>query len=104
MRLPFTVNNCQHRVLGEQVQVLFSDEFILKLTQPEASSLSLALVAVRDGISEERELYMSPIGSDAAFSGSVCDHGVNIETTAGTVELSWMNVGILAEDMAAAIR
>ncbi|OHC82416.1 MAG: hypothetical protein A3J99_06825 [Sideroxydans sp. RIFOXYD2_FULL_59_7] len=101
--LPFTVSGSQHCVLGKQVKVQFADDFVLKLTQIEASILSLALVAVRDGISEEREIYMSPIASDAAFVGSVRDRGVSIVTPAGQLELDWINVGCLAESMAAAI-
>lgn len=102
-RLPFTVSSCQHRVLGRQVKVRFSEDFILKLTQAEASSLSFALVAVRDGVSDEREIYMSPIGSDAAFVGTVQDRGVSIALPSGQLELDWANVGRLAEAMAAAI-
>jgi len=101
--LPFTVSSSQHRVLGKQVLVQFADDFVLKLTQAEASSLSFALVAVRDGVSCEREIYMSPIASDAAFVGSVRDLGVSIATPAGALELDWTNVGFLAESLTAAI-
>lgn len=101
--LPFAVSSGQHHALGKQVHVQFADDFVLKLTQVEASSLSFALVAVRDGISCEREIYMSPIASDAAFTGSVRDLGVSIATPAGALELDWTNVGFLAESLAAAI-
>ena len=101
--LPFTVSSSQHRVLGKQVKLQLADDYVLKLTQAEASSLSLALVAVRDGISCEREIYMSPIASDAAFVGSVQDRGVSIATPAGQLELDWINVRFLAEALAAAI-
>lgn len=100
---PFTVSASQHRILGAQVIVQFTDDFVLKLTQIEASTLSLALVAVRDGISDEREIYMSPIASDAAFVGVVQDRGVSIATPAGQLELDWANVGFLAEALAATI-
>ncbi len=100
---PFAVSGCQHRAFGKQVKIQLADNFILKLMQAEASSLSLALIAVRDGISCEREIYMSPIGCDAAFVGAVCDRGVNIVTPAGQLELDWINVGFLAESLAAAI-
>ena len=103
MSLPFVVSTCQHRFFGRQVKVQFADEFILKLTQAEASSLSFALVAVRDGISEEREIYMSPIGSDAGFVGTVQSGGVSIAIPSGQLELDWVNVGFLANSIAAAI-
>jgi hypothetical protein len=99
----FTVSTCQHRVLGAQVVVRFAGDFVIKLTQIEASALSLALVAVRDGISDEREIYMSPIASDAAFIGVVRDGGVSVSIPAGTLELDWVAVRGLAEAMAAAI-
>ncbi|MDO8206641.1 MAG: hypothetical protein Q7T38_02340 [Gallionella sp.] len=101
--LPFTISSGQHSILGKQVKLQFADDFVLKLTQTEASSLSLALVAVRDGISCEREIYMSPIASDAAFVGSVRDLGVSIATPAGALKLDWTKVGFLAEALAAAI-
>jgi hypothetical protein len=99
----FFVSTCQHRVFGKQVQLQFAGDFLLKLTLAEASSLSFALVAVRDGISDEREIYMSPIGSDAAFVGWVQDSGVNIAIPVGTLELDWINVGCLAQAIASAI-
>lgn len=99
----FVVSACQHRILGAQVIVRFTDDFVVKLTQIEASTLSLALVAVRDKISDEREIYMSPIASDAAFVGVVRDGGMNIATPAGQLELDWVAVGCLAEAMAAAV-
>ena len=44
----FSVSGTQHRLLGKQVKLQFADDFVLKLTPAEASSLSFALVAVRD--------------------------------------------------------
>ena len=101
-RLP-VVSSVQHRAFGKLVRMQFADDFLLRLTQPEASSLSFALVAVRDGISPEREIYMSPIASDAAFVGCVRDSGMTISTLHGELELDWDEVGVLAESLAAAI-
>lgn len=100
---PFTVSSSQHRILGAQVIVRFADDHVLKLTQIEASTLSLALVAVRDGISDEREIYMSPIASDAAFVGVVQEDGMSIGATAGSLELDWVAVGCLAAALGAAV-
>jgi hypothetical protein len=101
--LPFFVSDTRHRLLGKQIQLQFDDEFVLKLSPAEASSLSFALVAVRAGISPEREIYMSPIASDAAFVGTVLESGVSIATPKGALDLDWPNVGKLAEMLAAVI-
>jgi hypothetical protein len=99
----FDVCRTRHRLLGRQVKLQFADDFVLKLTPAEASSLSFALVAVRDGVSPEHEIYMSPIASDAAFVGTVLESGMSIATPKGTLELDWTNVGKLAEKLAEAI-
>ncbi len=101
--LPFAVSSYQHRIFGKQVQLKFAEDFVLRFTPAEASSLSFALVAVRDGISPEREIYMSPIASDAAFVGTVQDNGMSIVTPVGAIELDWSKVGVLAESLAIAI-
>jgi hypothetical protein len=101
--LPFAVSSTQHRVLGKQIRLQFTDDFVLRLTSAEASSLSFALVAVRSGISPEREIYMSPIGSDAAFVGTVRDSGMSIALPEGALELDWEGVSALAGALASAI-
>lgn len=100
---PWSVNITQHRALGRLVNLQFPDGLSLKLTAAEASSLSFALVAVRDDISPEREIYMSPIASDAAFVGTVHDGGMSIDMSGGALELDWSQVGWLAENLALAI-
>ncbi len=101
--MSFEVSRTQHRVLGLQIRLQLADDFVLRLTPAEASSLSFALVAVRDGISPEREIYMSPIGSDDGFVGTVRDTGMSIAIGKGMLDLDWSNVGRLAERLAAAI-
>lgn len=101
--MPFTVSSRSHPTFGQQVILQFAGDFVLRLTQAEASSLSFALVAVRDGISLEREIYMSPIASDAVFSATVQDGGISIATTSEVLALDWAMVGRLAASMAAAI-
>jgi hypothetical protein len=100
---PFSVSGIQHRLLGQQIELQLARDFVLKFTPAEASSLSFALVAVRDGISPERDIYMSPVASDEAFVGTVLDHGMSIAMPAGALELDWSKVGLLAESLAAAI-
>lgn len=101
--MPFTVSSRPHRVFGQQVVLQFAGDFVLNLTQAEASSLSFALLAVRNGASLEREIYMSPIASDAAFAGTVHDNGVKVACPTGMLELDWTTVGLLAGAIAAAI-
>jgi hypothetical protein len=98
--LPFEVAASPHRALGKLIQVRFADDYALKLTPAEASSLSFALVAVRDGVSPEHEIYMSPIASDTAFIGAVHDTGISIVLPGGKLELDWIGVGALAESLA----
>jgi hypothetical protein len=86
-----------------QIKLQLTENYILKLTQAEASSLSFALIAVRDGVSPEHEIYMSPIASDFAFVGTVKDSGMSIAVDIDVVELDWDNVGKLAQALAAAI-
>jgi hypothetical protein len=99
----FCVSTFQHRVLGKQIKLQLAQDYVLKLTQAEASSLSFALIAVRDGVSPEHEIYMSPIASDFAFVGEVINSGMSIAVGGDVVELDWDNVGKLAQALAAAI-
>ncbi len=101
--LPFKLGRRRHRFLGDQVQLQLTDDFVLRLTLAEASSLSFALAAVRSSLSEEREIYLSPIASDADFVGTVQDWGVSIATPIGAIELGWTSVGLLAESLASTI-
>jgi hypothetical protein len=99
----FEVSRVQHRAFGTLIRICFAGDFVLRLTPAEASSLSFALVAVRDGVSPEREIYMSPIASDNAFVGSVTAAGISIAVAAGEIELSWLHAGKLVEALAVAI-
>lgn len=99
----FEVSRDQHRVFGTLIRVRFTGDFVLRLTPAEASSLSFALIAVRDGISPEREIYMSPIACDNAFAGTVCDSGMSIALPGNALELDWPHVGALAQALAAAL-
>jgi hypothetical protein len=94
------VSSIEHRILGKQVRLQLADNFVLKFTQAEASILSFALVAVRDGVSPEREIYMSPIASDLAFVGEVVKSGISIAVGSDVVEMDWATVGELANALA----
>ena len=103
IKSPFNVSNIRHRILGKQVRLQLAENFVLNFTQAEASSLSFALIAVRDGVSPENEIYMSPIASDFAFVGKVKKSGMSIAVGGDVVELDWDKVGKLAQALAAAI-
>jgi hypothetical protein len=99
----FNVSSIKHRILGKQVRLQLEKNFVLNFTQAEASSLSFALIAVRDGVSPEHEIYMSPIASDFAFVGEVNNSGISIAVGGDVVELDWASVGKLAQALATAI-
>jgi len=55
----------RHRLLGEQIGLQPGrDAPPLRLLWPEARALALAIEAVLDGRSAERELFLSPIACD----------------------------------------
>jgi hypothetical protein len=99
----FEVSRTQHRILGQQIRLQLAQDFELRFTPAEASSISFALVAVRDGVSPEREIYMSPIASDVAFVATVGDAGISIALATGALDLDWQGVTALANSLAAAI-
>ena len=98
--MPFVVSSSQHRMLGKLLRLRLADDYVLQLTPAEASSLSFALIAVRDGISPEREIYMSPIASDVDFVGKVHTNGISIALSKGAQELDWDEVGMLVSALA----
>ena len=99
----FSVASVQHRVMGQQIRLRFTDDIELRFTPAEASSLSLALVAVSRGISPEREIYMSPIASDDAFNGQVVENGMRISVRDEAIALDWDAVEKLSAGLATAI-
>lgn len=99
----YAVSSVQHRVLGRQIRLRFADGIELRFTPAEASSLSLALVAVSRGISPEREIFMSPIASDEAFVGKVGTAGVTVALPGSDIPLDWPGTDALAAALAQAI-
>lgn len=100
---PFNVSTTTHRALGKLIQLQFGPDFTLRLKPAEASSLSFAFVAVRDGVSPEREIYMSPLASDASFTGLVDEDGITVMRPDAPLHLNWTEVSTLAAALAAAI-
>ena len=91
-----------HRALGSLVRLHISDAIPLDLTCQEASILTRALTAVRDGKSIEREIFMSPVASDDSFCGTVIEEGLLLTCGTQTQMLDWTEVSLLAENLATA--
>ena len=73
-----------------------------RLTAQEALTLSRALAAVRAGRSAEREIYLSPIASNADVLGAVEDDGVRLRLGEFETRLDWSAVEALAAALATA--
>lgn len=76
------------------------DGVVLRLTAQEALTLSRALAAVRAGRSAEREIYLSPIASDADVLGAVDNDGVRLRLGEFETRLDWSAVEALAAALA----
>lgn len=94
----FRVDSLTHRALGPLKALTVASGPALRLTPQEATTLSLALAAVRDGRSPEREIFLSPIASDHYFCAHVGPTGIAVETPAGLEPLPWDAVsGLIAQ-------
>lgn len=93
-----SIRSVVHPALGRLVRLEGLSARPLRLTPTEAATIARALLAVRDGRSSEREIYLSPIASDDAFQATVDGNGV----VCGDRRLSWPEVAALAQDLAAA--
>lgn len=92
-----TITTAQHPAFGRLVVLSGLTASPLRLTPQEATTVARALLAVRDGRSREREIYMSPIASDDDFTALVGPEGVSI----GDHALDWTAVTTLAEGLLA---
>ena len=97
----FSVDSLTHRALGPLLR-LTAPGLDLRLTPQEARTLALALRAVAEGRSAEREIFMSPIASNGYFVGRVEASGLAVETSDGLLTLDWPVTMRLAEALASA--
>jgi hypothetical protein len=97
----FRVDSLTHRALGPLKALTVASSPALRLTPQEAATLSLALAAVRDGRSPEREIFLSPIASDHYFCAHVGPTGIAVETPAGLQSLAWEAVSDLIAQLQA---
>lgn len=95
------VTKITHRGLGPMLRLAVSEGYSFDLTFQEARTLSRALRAVKDKQSSVDEIYLSPIASDGDFHAKVQQGGLLIEALSPPLTLSWSDVGVLAEALAA---
>ncbi|WP_238120757.1 MULTISPECIES: hypothetical protein [unclassified Xanthobacter] len=94
------VTRVPHRLLGDMLRMRLSETVSFDLTLEEGRTLSRAFTAVAHDFRRTDALYLSPVGSDDAFSAAVDAGGVHVETPAGPHHLSWEDVSELAERLA----
>jgi hypothetical protein len=91
-----------HRALGPMVQLTVADGYRFNLTFQEAQTLARALAAVKDKRSSIDEVYLSPMASDGDFHAKVRPEGLVIDATNPPLVLDWIEVGAIADALAAA--
>ena|SRR6185369_11292061 len=95
----FSVDSLTHRALGPLLR-LTAPGLDLCLTPQEARTLALALRAVAEGRSTEREIFMSPMASNDYFVGRVQAWGLVVEASHGPLPLEWPAAIRLADGLA----
>lgn len=98
----FSLTATAHPAFGRLIVLSSSGGGAVRLTAPEALTLSRALAAVRAGRSAEREIYLSPIASDADVLGAVESDGVRLGLGDVETALDWDAVEALAVALAEA--
>jgi hypothetical protein len=95
------VNHSAHRAFGRLIRLTLDSDTRLDFTAEEAATVSRALIAVLEGKSAEREIYMSPIASDHDFTGTILSDGVRVTIGGCAIDLVWNDVDRLARDLIA---
>ena len=94
------VKRVSHRMLGEMLRMMLSEDAHFDLTLEEGRTFSRAFTAVAFDWRRTDSIYLSPIGGDAEFSAAVTQRGLQVETAAGGQHLNWDDVTELAERLA----
>lgn len=97
----FSLTATAHPAFGRLIALASPNGGAVRLTAQEALTLSRALAAVRAGRSAEREIYLSPIASDADVLGAVDNDGVRLRLGEFETRLDWSTVEALAAALAA---
>lgn len=96
----FSLTATAHPAFGRLIVLSSSNGGAVRLTTQEALTLSRALAAVRAGRSAEREIYLSPIASDADVLGAVAADGVRLRLGDVETALNWEAAEALAAALA----
>lgn len=94
------VKRVSHRMLGDMLRMMLSEQLFLDLTLEEGRTLSRAFTAVAHDWRRTDLIYLSPLGDDYEFSAAVTQEGLRVETTDGDHHLNWDDVTELAERLA----
>ena len=94
------VKRVSHRMLGEMLRMMLSEEVFFDLTLEEGRTLSRAFTAVAFDWRRTDLVYLSPIGGDDEFSAAVTQDGLDVATEDGGHHLPWDDVTELAERLA----
>ncbi len=94
------VKRVSHRMLGDMLRMMLSEQLFLDLTLEEGRTLSRAFTAVAHDWRRTDQIYLSPLGDDYEFSAAVTQEGLHVETTEGDHHLNWNDVTELAERLA----
>lgn len=94
------VKRVPHRMLGEMLRMMLSEQLYFDLTLEEGRTLSRAFTAVAYDWQRTDFIYLSPVGSDDEFSAAVTQEGLHVETRDGGHHLTWDDVTELAERLA----
>ncbi|MDI4655377.1 hypothetical protein [Xanthobacter autotrophicus] len=94
------VKRVPHRMLGEMLRMMLSEQVYFDLTLEEGRTLSRAFTAVAHDWRRTDFIYLSPVGSDVEFSAAVTQDGLDVEAADGRRHLNWDDVTELAERLA----
>ena len=94
------VKRVSHRMLGDMLRMMLSEQISFDLTLEEGRTLSRAFTAVAYDWRRTDLIYLSPLGADDEFSAKVTPDGLDVEIAAGNLFLNWDDVTELAERLA----
>ena len=94
------VKRMPHRMFGDMLRMMLSDEVYFDLTLEEGRTLSRNFTALAHDWRRNESIYLSPVGGDVEFSAAVAQDGVHVETAKGPHHLTWDDVTELAERLA----
>lgn len=94
------VKRVPHRMLGDMLRMMLSEQLSYDLTMEEGRTLSRAFTALAHDWRRNDNVYLSPIGMDGDFSAAVTQDGLDVETAQAGHHLSWDDVTELAERLA----